>query len=45
MGNIQPVFNRLEVPSFDLSWLTVEDGDTESTYVFIPGGGGSTKSG
>jgi WD domain, G-beta repeat len=44
MGNNQPVFNRLEVPSFDLSWLCIDD-VTGEAVVLIPGGGGSTKSG
>jgi WD40 repeat protein len=36
-------FNRLTVPSFDLTWLELLDG--EAPVVLIPGGGGSTKSG
>ena len=44
MGNTQPVFNRLEVPSFGLAWLTLDDTTGESVAL-IPGGGGSTKSG
>lgn len=44
MGNQLPVFNRLEVPSFGLVWLTLDD-STEDAFVLIPGGGGSTKSG
>jgi WD40 repeat protein len=44
MGNQLPIFNRLTVPSFDLSWLTIDD-MTGEAYVLIPGGGGSTKSG
>lgn len=44
MGNSQPVFNRLEVPSFGLAWLNIDDSTGESV-VLIPGGGGSTKSG
>jgi hypothetical protein len=37
----KPSFTRLPVPSFDLAWLKFED----KTFVLIPGGGGSTKSG
>lgn len=37
MGNQQPVFNRLEVPSFDLTWLTTND-TTGEAVVLIPGG-------
>ena len=44
MGNSQPVFNRLDVPSFGLVWLNLDD-DTGDSVVLIPGGGGSTKSG
>ena len=44
MGNQQPVFNRLEVPSFGLVWLNVDDSAGDA-FVLIPGGGGSTKSG
>lgn len=44
MGNQQPVFNRLEVPSFGLAWLNIDDSTGES-FILIPGGGGSTKSG
>ena len=44
MGNSQPVFNRLEVPSFGLAWLNLDD-STGDSLVLIPGGGGSTKSG
>ena len=38
------IFQRLEVPSFDLSWLAVDD-VTGEAVVLVPGGGGSTKSG
>lgn len=34
-------FQRLKVPSFDLTWLQCKD----DAFVLIPGGGGSTKSG
>lgn len=44
MGNQLPVFNRLEVPSFGLVWLTLDD-SLGDAFVLIPGGGGSTKSG
>jgi WD40 repeat protein len=44
MGNQLPVFNRLEVPSFGLVWLTIDDTRGDA-FVLIPGGGGSTKSG
>ena len=44
MGNQQPVFNRLEVPSVGLVWLQTDESTGES-FVLIPGGGGSTKSG
>jgi hypothetical protein len=37
MGNQQPVFNRLEVPSFDLTWLNINDANGEAV-VLIPGG-------
>ena len=37
-------YTRLEVPSFDLSWLAIDDVTGESV-VLVPGGGGSTKSG
>ena len=32
-------FRRLSVPSFDLTWIEIEN----SFYVLIPGGGGSLK--
>ena len=38
------LFQRLEVPSFDLCWLSVDD-VTGDSVVLVPGGGGSTKSG
>jgi hypothetical protein len=44
MGNQLPIFNRLEVPSFGLVWLTIDDTRGDA-FVLIPGGGGSTKSG
>jgi hypothetical protein len=44
MFQFAPVFQRLEVPSFDLTWLSIDDVTGESV-VLVPGGGGSTKSG
>lgn len=36
------VQGRLIVPSFDLAWLQFSN---KSSYLLVPGGGGSTKSG
>eukprot|EP01041_Mallomonas_annulata_P001983 gene1983-3860_t len=44
-----PLYNRLNLkcPCFDLAWISFpgEGGTEEQSFVLIPGGGGSTKSG
>jgi len=42
-----PAYNKLYLksPSFDLAWIQIPSKEGDDSFVLIPGGGGSTKSG